>query len=194
MTEGNRVKDSPYNVSTARDALISASFFHIICIGHTRNNACVPSTGSAATVKLFPRLSACKWYWVSHRYISKHLEGKNSKYYATWPNEFSLDFSSTVQTAPVTRHHWQFSFVIPPSGVGGSERWSVHWKMICTLIWENTLLTKDNTTFIHIDCFTISSWTFYRHASQWCVWGGWIIGHLNGTVNGTQQRKYQIKN
>lgn len=56
VTEGNRVKD----ISTAIDAVTPAPLFHISFIGHTRNGACVPSTDSAVTVKLFPRLSACK--------------------------------------------------------------------------------------------------------------------------------------
>lgn len=57
--------------------------------------------------------------------------------------------------------------------LGGSENWSD--------TWENTCLTKDNVTSIHIDPFTITSWKPYRNILQGLVWEGWVISHLHGT-------------
>lgn len=57
-TEGNRVKYHPlkHHCFNTRISLILLRFFHIIFMDHTRNNVCVPSTGSALTVKLCLKL------------------------------------------------------------------------------------------------------------------------------------------
>lgn len=57
-TEGNRVKYHPlkHHYFNTRISLILLRFFHIIFMDHTRNNVCVPSTGSALAVKLCLRL------------------------------------------------------------------------------------------------------------------------------------------